>query len=215
LSRKPYALKRPLDVAVASTLLVATSPLWLGAALGTLLTVGRPVLFRQQRPGLNARPFTLLKFRTMRQVSATDPVSSDAVRLTPFGKLLRKTSVDELPSLLNVLAGEMSLVGPRPLLMAYLPRYDRVQARRHEVQPGLTGWAQVNGRNTLSWQRKFELDVYYVEHQSLRFDLWILWLTALHVLQPSGVSAEGHATMPEFMGNGPSAAPEIASSSKH
>jgi sugar transferase EpsL len=189
--------KRLFDVIATSVALLTLSPLLLLIAVTVAAKLGRPVLFRQQRPGLGGRPFELIKFRTM--TDATDArgrVLPDAERLTPFGRWLRSTSLDELPELWN-----MSLVGPRPLLMAYLPRYSTRQARRHEVRPGLTGWAQVNGRNALSWEERFELDVWYVDNQSLSLDLKILWKTVAQVLRRADVSAEGHATMPEFLGD--------------
>ena len=195
-------IKRLFDLVAAGAALLALSSLLLMLAVMVAVKLGRPVLFRQQRPGLGGRPFELVKFRTM--TSATDPqgrVLPDAERLTPFGRWLRSTSLDELPELWNVLTGDMSLVGPRPLLMAYLPRYSTRQARRHEVRPGLTGWAQVNGRNSLSWDEKFELDVWYVDNRSFGLDLKILWKTVLQVLRRVDVSADGHATMPEFLGD--------------
>ena len=155
--------------------------------------MGRPVFFVQERPGLNGKPFKLVKFRTMREGT-----ESDGERLTRLGKLLRATSLDELPELWNVLRGEMSLVGPRPLLMRYLPRYTPEQARRHEMRPGITGWAQVNGRNALSWEQKFVYDVWYVDHQSFWLDMKILWLTIWQVIARRGINAEGEATMGEF-----------------
>ena len=155
--------------------------------------MGRPVFFVQERPGLNGKPFRLIKFRTMREGTG-----GDAERLTQLGKILRATSLDELPELWNVLRGEMSLVGPRPLLMRYLPRYTTEQARRHEVRPGITGWAQVNGRNALNWEQKFEYDVWYVDHQSFWLDMKILWLTVWQVVARRGINAEGEATMGEF-----------------
>lgn len=195
-------VKRALDVGVAGPVLVASSPVLAGVALAIYLDIGRPILFRQRRPGLHAKPFTLLKFRTMRDTRGPDgQLLSDEERLSPVGSWVRKLSLDELPQLVNVLKGEMSLVGPRPLLMDYLERYSPTQARRHEVKPGVTGWAQVNGRNTISWEEKFELDVYYVEHQTLRLDLEILVKTFLHVVRSEGISAVGHATMPVFMGS--------------
>lgn len=194
-------LKRPLDLLIASAALLALAPLLLLIALAVRLTMGAPVLFRQQRPGLRGVPFTLLKFRTMRDArdAAGDPLP-DAQRLTCLGRFLRAASLDELPELVNVVRGEMSLVGPRPLLMAYLSRYSAQQARRHEVRPGITGWAQVNGRNALSWEDKFALDVWYVDHLSPALDLRILALTAWKVLRREGISAQGQATMGEFMG---------------
>jgi len=162
----------------------------------------RPVFFRQIRPGLNGQPFQMLKFRTMTDERGPDgALLPDAVRLTPFGRWLRATSLDELPELWNVLKGDMSLVGPRPLLMEYLPLYTPEQARRHEVRPGITGWAQVNGRNAISWEDKFQLDVWYVDNRSLWLDIKILWLTVKKVLLRDGISAAGEATMPRFAGS--------------
>lgn len=191
--------KRGVDVVGALVLLVATSPLLLIAAIAIRRTMGSPVLFRQARTGLGGRTFTLLKLRTMTNGGDGD-LTRDAQRLTPLGRLLRATSVDELPQLWNVLRGDMSLVGPRPLLPSYLPRYSPTQARRHEVPPGLTGLAQVNGRNALSWDEKFALDVRYVDTWSLGLDLSILWRTVVTLVRGRGVSAEGHVTMPEFLG---------------
>ena len=167
------------------------------------------MLFRQDRPGLHGRPFEVLKFRTMLDAAGPDgrPLP-DAERLTGLGRFLRRTSLDELPQLWNVLRGDISLVGPRPLLMQYLPRYSPEQARRHEVCPGITGWAQVNGRNALTWEEKFELDVWYVDHWSLALDLRILAMTAWRVLRGAGVAQAGHATMPEFMGRQGGGGPE-------
>lgn len=197
-------MKRLFDLAVAGVALVLLSPLLAAIALIVLADVGRPVLFRQQRPGLGGRPFALVKFRTMRADSAVgNGVASDDLRLTRVGRALRATSLDELPELWNVLRGEMSLVGPRPLLMQYLDRYTPEQARRHDVRPGLTGWAQVNGRNALTWEEKFALDTWYVDHRSFWLDLKIILLTAWGLVRPRGVSAEGSATMPEFMGTQP------------
>lgn len=198
------ALKRGMDVGGALVLLVATSPLLLVAALAIRRTMGSPVLFRQERTGLGGRTFTLLKLRTMTNAGAGEAgsldLSRDAQRLTPLGRLLRATSVDELPQLWNVLRGDMSLVGPRPLLPSYLPRYSPTQARRHEVLPGLTGLAQVNGRNALAWEEKFALDVRYVDTWSLALDVSILWRTVVTLARGRGVSADGHVTMPEFLG---------------
>lgn len=166
------------------------------------IRLGSPVFFMQIRPGLNGKPFQMVKFRTMTDQLGPDGVLlPDAERLSPFGRWLRATSLDELPELWNVLKGDMSLVGPRPLLMEYLPRYSPEQARRHEVRPGITGWAQVNGRNALSWEDKFKLDVWYVDHQSLWLDIKILWMTLKKVIVREGVSAEGEATMSKFTGN--------------
>jgi lipopolysaccharide/colanic/teichoic acid biosynthesis glycosyltransferase len=163
--------------------------------------LGSPVFFCQMRPGLHGRPFRMIKFRTMTDARASDGrLLSDADRLTAFGRFLRASSLDELPELWNVLKGDMSLVGPRPLLVEYLPLYSRVQARRHDVRPGITGWAQVNGRNALSWDRKLELDVWYVDKRSLWLDFRILWLTLRKVLAREGISAPGEATMPRFTG---------------
>lgn len=166
--------------------------------------LGNPVFFRQTRPGLHGKPFNMLKFRTMTDARGVDgALLPDAVRLTPFGRFLRATSLDELPELWNVLKGDMSLVGPRPLLMEYLPLYSPEQARRHQVRPGITGWAQVNGRNALSWEDKFALDVWYVDHRTLLLDLKILWLTVRKVLVREGISAVGEATMSKFTGSQP------------
>jgi lipopolysaccharide/colanic/teichoic acid biosynthesis glycosyltransferase len=190
-----------LDRAVAAVALVAFAPVLAAAAVAIRATLGSPVLFAQERPGLRGRPFRVLKFRTM--VEATGPDGAplpDAERLTRLGRFLRSASIDELPQLWNVLRGELSLVGPRPLLMRYLPRYDREQARRHDVRPGITGWAQVHGRNSIAWEEKFALDVWYVDNWSLALDLRILSLTVARVFQRTGISREGHATMPEFMG---------------
>ena len=162
---------------------------------------GSPVLFRQMRAGLHGRPFCLYKFRTMRELTTRPEMPlPDAERLTPVGKVIRRLSLDELPQLWNVLRGDMSLVGPRPLLTAYLDRYTREQARRHEVRPGITGWAQVNGRNAISWDQKLELDVWYVNNRSFTLDLKILTMTVVQIFRPRGISAAGHETMPEFRG---------------
>jgi sugar transferase EpsL len=193
--------KRVFDVAVATALLVLLSPLLLIVAALVRVRLGAPLLFRQTRPGRAGRPFTLLKFRTMTdERDATGVLLPDEARLTPLGRFLRRTSLDELPELVNVVRGDMSLVGPRPLLMEYLPRYTTEQWRRHEVRPGITGWAQVNGRNALTWDEKFALDVWYVDHRSFRLDLDILTRTARTVIGGRGVSSSGHATMPPFEG---------------
>lgn len=189
------ALKRSIDLAISGSVLTVGAPVLALAALAVRTRMGSPVFFSQQRPGLRGHPFTVYKLRTMR-----DGPGSDEERLTSLGRFLRASSLDELPQLWNVLRGDMSLVGPRPLLMQYLARYTPEQSRRHEMPPGITGWAQVNGRNALTWEQKFSLDVYYVDHWSLRFDLEILARTALKVLVRDGISREGHATMPEFMG---------------
>jgi lipopolysaccharide/colanic/teichoic acid biosynthesis glycosyltransferase len=190
--------KQLFDRSAAAVGLVAVAPVLGVTAVAIRATLGSPVLFRQVRPGLGGRPFELIKFRTMR-----DGPEPDAERLTAFGRFLRASSLDELPQLINVVRGELSLVGPRPLLTRYLPRYSPAQARRHDVLPGMTGWAQINGRNALSWPEKFALDTWYVDHWSLALDARILLLTARRVLQRSGVAQAGHATMPEFMGEAP------------
>lgn len=192
--------KRAVDVAIAGTALVATAPVMAGAAGAVWMSMGRPVFFRQERLGRGERVFRIVKLRTMRPAHPEATPDQDAARLTSVGRFLRATSLDELPQLLNVLKGDMSLVGPRPLLVRYLPRYSARQRRRHEVLPGLTGWAQVNGRNTVEWAEKLERDVWYVDHWSVALDLKILAKTAVLVLRRDGVSAEGHATMPEFEG---------------
>lgn len=194
-------MKRIFDFAMAMLgLTVLALPLLILIVL-IRRKLGSPVFFRQVRPGLNGKSFEMVKFRTMTDERGPDgQLLPDAVRLTPFGRFLRSTSLDELPELWNVLKGDMSLVGPRPLLMEYLPLYTSEQARRHEVRPGVTGWAQVNGRNALSWEEKFELDVWYVEHQSLWLDIKILWLTVKKVLVRDGISAAGEATMSKFTG---------------
>ena len=194
--------KRLMDICVAAVMLVLLSPVILGIAVLIWLDMGRPVLFKQVRAGYHGRPFALLKFRTMREDhDGGGRLLPDSERLSKLGILLRRVSFDELPQFWNVLKGEMSLVGPRPLLVDYLPRYSPEQARRHEVKPGVTGWAQVNGRNALSWDRKFEFDVWYVDHWSLSLDARILRKTVRNVLQRKGISLDGHATMPEFMGD--------------
>ena len=198
-------LKRAMDIAGASVGLVLTAPLTVPAAVAIRATMGSPVLFRQARPGLHGKPFEMIKFRTMRHPKpGEDPLKSDASRLTKLGSFLRSTSIDELPALLNVLAGDVSLVGPRPLLMRYLDRYTPHQARRHEVKPGITGWAQVNGRNTLSWEEKFDKDVWYVDNRSLLLDVQIILMTVSKVIARDGISAQGSATMTEFFGSGES-----------
>lgn len=188
-------MKRFLDIFLIFGLVWLWGPLIIGVALFVRLSMGAPIFFVQERPGLQGRPFRLIKFRTMREGAA-----GDASRLTRAGRVLRALSLDELPELLNVMRGDMSLVGPRPLLMRYLERYTPEQARRHEVRPGITGWAQVNGRNAISWDDKFAYDVWYVGHQSLMLDLKILWMTVWQVLSRKGISADGEATMDEFLG---------------
>jgi lipopolysaccharide/colanic/teichoic acid biosynthesis glycosyltransferase len=195
-------VKAAIDRTGAAVGLLLLSPVMLGVAVLVRCLLGPPVLFRQVRPGRHGRPFEIVKFRTM--LDALDgrgrPLP-DEQRLTAFGRFLRSSSLDELPQLWNVLKGELSLVGPRPLMMQYLDRYSARQARRHEVMPGITGWSQINGRNALSWDEKLELDVWYVEHWSLWLDAKILALTLVRVLSRRGVSSPGHATMPEFLGS--------------
>ncbi|MEB3220453.1 MAG: sugar transferase [Candidatus Sericytochromatia bacterium] len=196
------AAKRALDLAVAGAALLLLWPVMLAVALGVAARLGRPVVFRQVRPGLRGRPFEVLKFRSMSDARGPDgALLPDAERLGGFGAFLRRTSLDELPQLFNVLRGDLSLVGPRPLLVDYLPLYTPEQARRHEVKPGITGWAQVNGRNAITWERRFELDLWYVTHRSWWLDLRILALTAWKVLRREGVSAAGEVTMPRFTGS--------------
>lgn len=194
-------IKRLIDVMAAVLLLLLLGPVLLLLALAVAIALGRPVLFVQLRPGLNGMPFKMYKFRSMREACDHDgrPLD-DALRMTWFGRFLRASSFDELPELWNVLLGDMSLVGPRPLLMEYLPLYTPEQMRRHDVRPGITGWAQVNGRNAISWEEKFALDIWYVDHRSLMLDLRILLLTALHILHPSGVNQSGAVTMSKFTG---------------
>lgn len=197
-----YTTKRLLDVLIVLPALIILAPFLAFIALLIWLMIGTPIFFRQQRPGMYGRPFMLLKFRTMTDTrDANGNLLPDAERLTTLGRFLRSTSLDELPELLNVLRGEMSLIGPRPLLMEYLERYTPEQMRRHDVRPGITGWAQINGRNALSWERKFALDVWYAEHQSLWLDLKIIALTMVKVLAREGISQAGHATAEEFKGS--------------
>jgi sugar transferase EpsL len=194
-------LKRLVDVAVSATMLTITAPVIAASAAAIRLSMGAPVLFRQKRPGIGGKPFYVFKFRTMSSArDASGSLLPDAARMTRVGQFLRTSSIDELPQLLNVLRGDMSLVGPRPLLMQYLSRYTPEQSRRHDVLPGITGWAQVHGRNAITWEEKFALDIWYVENASFMLDMKILVLTALKVVRRDGISGEGHATMPEFMG---------------
>ncbi len=194
--------KRIFDLALTLPGLILISPLLLLLAVSVRVAHGAPVLFRQPRPGYKGRPFTLYKFRTMTNARAADgSLLPDAMRLTSLGRFMRSLSLDELPELYNVLRGEMSLVGPRPLLMQYLERYSPEQMRRHDVTPGMTGWAQVNGRNALTWQEKFDLDLWYVDHWSFGLDLRILCLTFWKMLKREGINQPGHATMEEFRGN--------------
>ncbi|MGP5213753.1 sugar transferase [Psychrobacter immobilis] len=195
-------IKRLFDITAATTALVILSPVYAITAYKVSKNLGSPVLFRQTRPGLNGKPFEMIKFRTMKDAidSAGNPLP-DSERLTDFGKALRNSSLDELPELWNVVKGDMSLVGPRPLLMEYLPLYSKEQARRHNVRPGITGYAQVNGRNAIGWDKKFELDTWYVDNQSLWLDIKILFKTVKKVVIKDGISADGEATMSKFTGS--------------
>jgi lipopolysaccharide/colanic/teichoic acid biosynthesis glycosyltransferase len=194
--------KRILDILASAMALVVFAPLLLVVCVLIRRKLGSPVFFRQSRPGFKGRPFEMIKFRTMANaVDAEGKPLPDEKRMTRLGNFLRKSSLDELPELWNVLKGDMSLVGPRPLLMQYLDRYTPFQARRHEVKPGLTGWAQINGRNAISWEKKFELDVWYVDHQSFWLDFKIILATVWKIVRRDGVSAADHVTMPEFMGS--------------
>ena len=195
-------MKRLFDIFFSILLLIMLSPLFVLIAILVLIFIGRPVFFLQVRPGLNEKLFTLIKFRTMTNEIDSSGVSlKDSLRLSKFGNFLRSTSLDEIPELWNILKGEMSFVGPRPLLVEYLPLYNSYQNIRHKAKPGITGLAQVNGRNSITWDEKFDLDVWYVENQSLLLDLKILWMTIKKVIMREGVSAENHATMPKFTGN--------------
>jgi lipopolysaccharide/colanic/teichoic acid biosynthesis glycosyltransferase len=196
-----FVIKSVFDRSAALCGIIVLSPLFIGVSVLVWLSMGRPIFFRQQRPGRLAKPFWLLKFRTMSdRRGAGGKLLPDADRLTRIGRMLRATSLDELPQLWNVLRGDISLVGPRPLLMQYLPRYSPEQARRHDVIPGITGWAQINGRNALTWEEKFALDTWYVDNWNMILDLRILMLTLVRILRRDGISRAGHATMPEFMG---------------
>lgn len=193
--------KRILDLAITVPALIVLAPVMAVIALLVRLKLGSPVLFKQIRPGLHGEPFTMIKFRTMTDKrDKNGRLLPDEQRMHPFGQFLRSTSLDELPELLLVLDGKLSLIGPRPLLMRYLDRYTPEQMRRHDVVPGVTGWAQVNGRNGLSWDEKFKCDVWYVDHQSLWLDVWIIILTLWKIVKREGITAEGHATAPEFWG---------------
>jgi len=194
--------KRLFDIFFAALLLILFAPVMVLVALAIRVTMGPPVLFKQKRPGKNGTIFTIYKFRTMREaVNEKGEPLPDMQRLTPLGKVLRATSLDELPQLFNVLKGDMSFVGPRPLLPEYLPLYNARQRRRHEVRPGITGWAQVNGRNALNWEERFEMDVWYVEHRTFRLDMKILWLTLVKVLRHEDVNYNEKVTMEKFKGN--------------
>lgn len=196
-------LKRLVDIVGAGTGLILLSPVIALCAIAVARSMGRPVLFRQQRPGQGGRPFGMFKFRTMSDARDADGrLLSDGERLTRVGRLLRSSSLDELPELWNVLKGDMSLVGPRPLLVAYLDRYTPEQARRHDVKPGVTGWAQVNGRNAISWDEKFALDTWYVDNRSFWLDLKILYATVMQVVRRKDINSAEAATMPEFLGSG-------------
>jgi len=202
MTRIEAAAKRTVDVVVSASALVLLSPVLAATACAVRVTMGGPVLFRHRRPGLRGAPFDLVKFRTMRPTPPDEEAAAtDAVRMTPLGRFLRDHSIDELPTLWNVLRGEMSLVGPRPLMMSYPDRYSPEQARRHLVKPGVTGWAQIHGRNSIDWDLKLALDVWYVDHASLWLDLRILWRTLGSVLRKEGISHGGYATMPEFRGS--------------
>lgn len=200
---RPYgAVKRVIDILAASVGLIVLAPVFTVVAVLIATNLGRPVLFQQDRPGRDGQIFRLYKFRTMNSIDPTRSLITDGQRLTPFGRVLRSTSLDELPTLINVVKGDMSIVGPRPLLVQYIGRYSPHQARRHEVKPGITGLAQVSGRNALSWEEKFGFDVKYVDTYSFAGDARILWLTVAAVLQRHGISATGEATMAEFVGRG-------------
>jgi len=195
-------MKRALDIALAAPLLILLTPLLLLIGLSVRAALGSPVLFRQQRPGLHGHPFTMIKFRTMKNAyDAEGRPLPDELRMTRLGRFLRALSLDELPELWNVLKGEMSLVGPRPLLMEYLPLYSPEQARRHKVRPGITGWTQINGRNAISWDDKFKLDVWYVDNRTLWLDVKILFMTIFKIIGRENISAPGQATMQKFTGN--------------
>lgn len=195
-------MKRLFDFIFSLILLIVLSPIFFVVAILVRFFLGRPILFSQDRPGYKGKIFKMRKFRTMKDLKdSSGQLLSDAERLTSFGRFLRKTSLDELPGLLNVLIGDMSFVGPRPLLVEYLPLYSKEQARRHDVRPGITGWAQVNGRNLVDWDERFKLDVYYVDHQSFRFDIKILFMTVFKVLRAEGVEGKGQVTMSKFEGS--------------
>lgn len=201
-SRLAVILKRLFDLLASVLLLVIASPFVVAAIIGVRWKYGSPVFFRQQRPGKNGQPFEMIKLRTMREANDAQGNSlSDELRLTSFGKFLRSTSIDEFPALWNVIKGDMSLVGPRPLLVEYLPLYSDLQKRRHDVKPGITGWAQVNGRNAISWEEKFELDVWYVDNRSCWLDFNILLLTAWKVVKRKDIAAPGQATQSKFTGS--------------
>lgn len=195
-------MKRSFDILVSIIVMILLLPFILAIAVLVYITFGRPVIFTQKRPGLHGKPFQIYKFRTMNDTKdASGILLPDHLRLTAVGKCIRRFSLDELPQLFNILKGDMSFVGPRPLLTEYMPRYTEEQARRHDVKPGITGWTQVNGRNAISWEEKFELDIWYVNNRDFMLDMKILWMTLVKTLKGEGVSAEGYATMPEFTGS--------------
>ncbi len=196
------SMKRLFDIIISFSALIVFLPIFVFTAILVKFKLGSPVIFKHMRPGLRGMPFTMYKFRSLtNEKDQRGHLLPDAKRLTRFGSLLRSSSLDELPELINVLKGEMSIVGPRPLLMQYLEKYDTEQARRHDVNPGITGWAQVNGRNAIEWEEKFNLDVWYVDNQSFLLDIKILLMTVVQVFKREGISQEGHATAEEFMGN--------------
>ncbi len=195
-------MKLITDIMISLLVLILLSPLLILLSITILFYLGRPIFFKQKRPGLNCKPFNFYKFRTMtNKKDINDKLFPDKDRLIPIGRFLRKTSLDELPSLWNVLIGDMSLIGPRPLLIEYLPLYSKKQMRRHSLKPGITGWAQINGRNSISWEKKFELDVWYVENQSFLLDVKILFLTIWKVIKSEGITHKQSSTMPKFKGN--------------
>jgi sugar transferase EpsL len=195
-------MKRSFDILVSIIVMILLLPFILAIAVLVYITFGRPVIFTQKRPGLHGKSFQIYKFRTMNDTKDVSGILlPDHLRLTAVGKCIRRFSLDELPQLFNILKGDMSFVGPRPLLTEYMPRYTEEQARRHDVKPGITGWTQVNGRNAISWEEKFELDIWYVNNRDFMLDMKILWMTLVKTLKGEGVSAEGYATMPEFTGS--------------
>lgn len=195
-------LKRVFDVVVSSIALVFTSPILIGAAVMICQKTGKPILFKQLRPGYNEIPFEVYKFRTMTdKKDVNGKLLPDEDRITKIGTMIRKSSIDELPQLINVLKGDLSLVGPRPLLMEYLPLYNEEQRKRHNIKPGITGWAQINGRNAITWEQKFQLDVWYVENQSFKLDMYILYKTVKNVLKKKDITADNHVTIEKFRGN--------------
>lgn len=195
-------LKRAFDIFVSTAMLTATAPVIIIASGVIAKKLGKPVFFKQTRPGLNGKPFEIIKFRTMSDLrDENGELLPDEQRMTKVGSFIRNSSIDELPQLINILKGDLSLVGPRPLLMEYIPLYSKEQMKRHKVKPGITGWAQVNGRNAISWDKKFKLDVLYVENQSFKLDMYILYKTVLNVLKRKDINANDHVTMEKFRGN--------------